>query len=145
MADSAAARRSTSSPSCAGSQSRPSGTAIRSECSRQAIWAHSSVLQAPTYSSLQEANIDEPEQTRLDAADRSDITSNEVIGAEVFFSHFAKPNLLESVYFSGLHSSCPSGHRLVVETLMKLSARNAIRGTVLGVTKGQTTAHVQLD
>ena len=28
---------------------------------------------------------------------------------------------------------------------MKLSARNAISGTVLGVTKGQTTAHVQLD
>ena len=28
---------------------------------------------------------------------------------------------------------------------MKLSARNAISGTVLGVNKGQTTAHVQLD
>ena len=28
---------------------------------------------------------------------------------------------------------------------MKLSARNAISGTVLDVTKGQTTAHVQLD
>jgi molybdopterin-binding protein len=28
---------------------------------------------------------------------------------------------------------------------MKLSARNAISGTVLGVTKGQTTALVQLD
>ena len=28
---------------------------------------------------------------------------------------------------------------------MKLSARNAISGTVLDVAKGQTTAHVQLD
>jgi molybdopterin-binding protein len=28
---------------------------------------------------------------------------------------------------------------------VKLSARNAIAGTVLDVTKGQTTAHVQLD
>ena len=28
---------------------------------------------------------------------------------------------------------------------MKLSARNAIAGTVLDVTKGQTTAHIQLD
>jgi len=28
---------------------------------------------------------------------------------------------------------------------MKLSARNAIAGTILDVTKGQTTAHVRLD
>ncbi len=28
---------------------------------------------------------------------------------------------------------------------MKLSARNRIRGTVVEVTKGQTTAHVRLD
>jgi molybdopterin-binding protein len=32
-----------------------------------------------------------------------------------------------------------------VETCMKLSARNAIAGTVIDVTKGQTTAHVQID
>jgi len=28
---------------------------------------------------------------------------------------------------------------------MKLSARNAIKGTIVEVTKGQTTAHVRLD
>ena len=28
---------------------------------------------------------------------------------------------------------------------MKLSARNILNGTVVSVTKGQTTAHVQLD
>ena len=28
---------------------------------------------------------------------------------------------------------------------MKLSARNILKGTVVSVTKGQTTAHVQLD
>ena len=32
-----------------------------------------------------------------------------------------------------------------VEISMKLSARNAIAGTVIEVTKGQTTAHVQID
>ena len=39
----------------------------------------------------------------------------------------------------------PLAHRSIVEMFMKLSARNAIAGTVLDVTKGQTTAHVQLD
>lgn len=28
---------------------------------------------------------------------------------------------------------------------MKLSARNQLKGTVVGVTKGQTTAHVRID
>jgi molybdopterin-binding protein len=28
---------------------------------------------------------------------------------------------------------------------MKLSARNQIKGTIVGVTKGQTTAHVRID
>jgi molybdopterin-binding protein len=32
-----------------------------------------------------------------------------------------------------------------VEICMKISARNAIAGTVIDVTKGQTTAHVQID
>jgi molybdopterin-binding protein len=32
-----------------------------------------------------------------------------------------------------------------METAMKLSARNQLKGTILDVTKGQTTAHVQID
>ena len=28
---------------------------------------------------------------------------------------------------------------------MKLSARNQLKGTIVGVTKGQTTAHVRID
>jgi molybdopterin-binding protein len=31
------------------------------------------------------------------------------------------------------------------ETLMKLSARNQLKGKIVGVTKGQTTAHVRID
>jgi len=41
--------------------------------------------------------------------------------------------------------SAALAHRPTLEIFMKLSARNAIAGTVLDVTKGQTTAHVQLD
>jgi molybdopterin-binding protein len=31
------------------------------------------------------------------------------------------------------------------EKIMKLSARNQIKGTIVAVTKGQTTAHVRID
>jgi molybdopterin-binding protein len=31
------------------------------------------------------------------------------------------------------------------ESLMKLSARNQLKGKIVGVTKGQTTAHVRID
>jgi molybdopterin-binding protein len=33
----------------------------------------------------------------------------------------------------------------VKENTMKLSARNQIKGKIVGVTKGQTTAHVRID
>jgi len=36
---------------------------------------------------------------------------------------------------------CP----LNLETLMKLSARNQLKGKIVAVTKGQTTAHVRID
>jgi molybdopterin-binding protein len=32
-----------------------------------------------------------------------------------------------------------------METAMKLSARNILKGTIVEVTKGQTTAHVRID
>jgi molybdopterin-binding protein len=34
---------------------------------------------------------------------------------------------------------------LMTESLMKLSARNQLKGKIVGVTKGQTTAHVRID
>src|SRR6516164_351941 len=34
---------------------------------------------------------------------------------------------------------------LTKENLMKLSTRNQLKGKIVGVTKGQTTAHVRID
>jgi len=59
-------------------------------------------------------------------------------------SRLLEPNLPRRRSLSE-RSSAPLAHRSIVEMFMKLSARNAIAGTVLDVTKGQTTAHVQLD
>jgi molybdopterin-binding protein len=36
-------------------------------------------------------------------------------------------------------------HPLTKENPMKLSARNQLKGKIVGVTKGQTTAHVRID
>jgi molybdopterin-binding protein len=33
----------------------------------------------------------------------------------------------------------------MTETMMKISARNVIKGTIIEVVKGQTTAHVRID
>ena len=47
--------------------------------------------------------------------------------------------------FSAISAACDKHPALQMEGIMKLSARNILKGTVVNVVKGQTTAHVTID